>query len=101
MVAELDANPCILAADLAANDTARARISRFTAYEEGELLSLSSGEVTATIGGGLLDWAGFDPEMGAAQALVESGNVGAIGDRELRLLLSRWAGFLKERRRFR
>ena len=32
--------------------------------------------------------------------MVESGNIGAIGDRQLRLLLSRWAGLLEEKRRF-
>ena len=50
--------------------------------------------------GDWLDWAGFDPEMGSAQALVESGNIGAIADRGLRLRLSRWAGLLEEKRRF-
>ena len=50
--------------------------------------------------GDAMVWAGFDPEMGSAQALVESGNIGAIGDRTLRLLLSRWAGLLEEKRRF-
>ena len=46
-----------------------------------------------------LQWAGFDPEMGSVQAFVESGNVGAISDRQLRLLLARWAGLLEKRRR--
>lgn len=99
MVAEFEANLRIVETDLAANDTAQARIASFVDLEERELLSMSSEDLTATIGG-WLSWSGFDPEMGSAQALVESGNIGAIGDRQLRLLLSRWAGLLEEKRRF-
>ena len=99
MLAEFEANLRIVESDLAANDTAHARIVSFAERGERELQSMSSEDVTATIGG-WLDWAGFDPEMGSAQALVESGNIGAIGDRRLRLLLSGWAGLLEERRRF-
>lgn len=99
MVEEFEANLRILESDLAANDTARARLGSFTERDDGELLAMSSAEVTAAIGG-WLQWAGFDPYLGAAQALVESGNLGVIGDRRLRLLLSQWAGLLEEKRRF-
>lgn len=99
MVAEFEANLRILQADLSANDTAQARLASFAGKGEEELQAMSSAEVTAAIGS-WLQWAGFDPEMGAAQALVESGNIGVIGDRRLRLLLSRWAGLLEEKRRF-
>ena len=99
MLAEFEANLRILEADLAVNDTARARIASFVDRDDRELQSMSSAQVTATIGD-WLDWAGFDPEMGSAQALVESGNIGAIADRGLRLRLSRWAGLLEEKRRF-
>ena len=85
MIAEFEANLRILEADLAANDTARARIVSFVDLEESELLSMRSEELTEAIGG-WLSLSGFDPEMGSAQALVESGNTGAIGDRQLRLL---------------
>jgi hypothetical protein len=99
MLAEFEANLRILEADLAANDTAHARIVAFSQLGLNELESMSSQDVTAAIGS-WLSWAGFDPEMGSAQALVESGNTGAIADRELRLLLSRWAGLLEEKQRF-
>ena len=99
MVAEFEANLRIVESDLAANDTAHARIVSFAERGDGELQAMSSDDVTATVGG-WLDWAGFDPEMGSAQALVESGNIGAIADRRLRLLLSEWSGLLEERRRF-
>ena len=99
MVAEFEANLRILESDLAANDTARTRVASFVDLRERELQAMSSAQVAATIGR-WLDWSGFDPEMGSAQALVESGNIGAIGDRGLRLLLSRWAGLLEEKRRF-
>lgn len=99
MVAEFEANLRILDADLATNDTAQARVASFVDQGDPELQAMSSAQITAAIGG-WLDWAGFDPEMGAAQALVESGNIGVIDDRQLRLLLSRWAGLLEEKRRF-
>ena len=99
MVAEFEVNSSILESDLAVNDTARARIASFVDLREGELQAMSSAEVAEMIGR-WLTWAGFDPEMGSAQALVESGDMGAIGDRELRLLLSRWAGLLDEKRRY-
>ena len=50
-------------------------------------------------GSGSFASAGFDPELGSVQALVESGNLGAVGDRELRLRLSRWDGLLEQCRR--
>ncbi|MBT8404065.1 MAG: hypothetical protein KJP18_09420 [Gemmatimonadetes bacterium] len=99
MLAEFEANLDILEADLAANDTSQARIAAFLDLGAEELQATPSEELTGTIGR-WLDWAGFDPEMGSAQALVESGNIGAIDDRGLRLLLSRWAGLLEEKRRF-
>jgi hypothetical protein len=99
MRAEFEANLRILEADLAANDTAHARVTAFSQLGADQLEGMSSQDVTAAIGS-WLSWSGFDPEMGTAQALVESGNVGAIADRELRLLLSRWAGLLEEKRRF-
>jgi len=69
MVAEFEANLRIVESDLAANDTAHARIASFTDQGELELQSMSSEDVTATIGG-WLDWSGFDPETGSAQALA-------------------------------
>lgn len=99
MIAEFEANLRILEADLAVNDTAHARVVAFSQLGVDELASMSSEDVTATIGR-WLDWAGFDPEMGSARALVESGGTGAIADGELRLLLARWAGLLEEKRRF-
>ena len=88
MATEFEANLRIVETDLAANDTAHARAVAFASQDDRELQSASSDQVTAEIGS-WLNWAGFDPEMGSAQALVESGNIGAISDRRLRLLLSR------------
>ena len=99
MVTEFQANLRIVEADLAANDTAHARAVGFASQDDRELQSAPSDQITAEIGS-WANWAGFDPEMGSAQALVESGNIGAISDRKLRLLLSRWAGLLEEKRRF-
>lgn len=99
MLVEFVANIRILESDLAVNDTSRVRFSFLNGLSEEELIAVPSEELSSRLGG-YLDWAGFDPEMGIVQALVESGNVGAVNDRTLRLLLSRWAGQLEEKRRF-
>ena len=99
MLAEFATNLRILESDLAVNDTSQARLRFLPSLTESELLTLPSDELTMQVSG-YLDWAGFDPEMGIVQALVESGNLGTVSDRSLRLLLSRWAGLLEEKRRF-
>ncbi len=45
-------------------------------------------------------WATFDPALGASQAIIESGYIGFIKDRELRGLLSKWIGLLKLQNRY-
>lgn len=99
MLAEFEANLRILESDLAVNDTSRVRFAFLPSLTEAELLAVRDEELTSRLSG-YLDWAGFDPEMGIVQALVESGNVGTVSDRSLRLLLSRWAGLLGEKQRF-
>jgi len=99
MLAEFDANLRILESDIAVNDTSQVRFSFLPSLTEEELAAVGDEELTQRLSG-YLDWAGFDPEMGIVQALVESGNLGAVDDRPLRLLLSRWAGLLEEKRRF-
>ena len=99
MAAEFETNIRILEADLAANDTSQARMAFFDELTDADLQAMPDEELTDRFGG-WPDWSGFDPEMGIVQALVESGNLGAVDDRELRLLLSRWAGLLEEKRRF-
>jgi hypothetical protein len=42
----------------------------------------------------------FRSDDGNVQALVRSGNLGAIEDRDLRLRLSTWSGLLDEKTRF-
>jgi len=99
MLDEFDENVVILASDLAANDTALARMSFLDALGDPELQALSSEELIDRLGSSPV-WQGFDPEMGTAQALVESGTVASITDRDLRLHLAKWSGLLEERRRF-
>lgn len=99
MVAEFRENREILRADLAENDSVRTRWRGFLALDDADMLAMGDERF-----GGLLQFssvgrAGFDPAMGSVQALVESGNVTAIRDRELRLRLARWAGLLSEGRR--
>ncbi len=99
IVEEFQANLRILEADIAANDTSQARLSYLNDLTDAEVFAIPPEELTDRFGG-FLEWAGFDPEMGIVQALVESGNVSLVSDRTLRLHLSRWAGLLEERRRF-
>lgn len=99
MIAEFRANIRILQEDLAENEASRVRLGFLDALDDAELQALSSEYLSERLDG-FPNWAGFDPEMGSAQALVESGNVGAIAEREFRLRLSKWAGLLEEKRRF-
>lgn len=99
MVEEFRENLAILESDLATNYSVVAELSRFATISDEELLSLPDPafEPWAAVE---LTWAGFDPMMGSTQALVQSGNLGAIADRDLRLRLSTWAGLLEEKTRF-
>ncbi|NNE47444.1 MAG: hypothetical protein HKN37_12390 [Rhodothermales bacterium] len=99
MLAEFEANLRILESDISVNDTTQIRFGFLPRLTDAELAAVSDEELTRRLGG-YLDWAGFDPAMGIVQALVESGNLRAVDDRPLRLLLSRWAGLLEEKRRF-
>lgn len=99
MMAEFVQNIRILESDLNENAIASTYFSELAEMDDTTLLSLSDAELTATYGG-FPDWAGFDPEMGAAQALVQSGNLGILSDPELRILMSRWAGLLTASKRF-
>ena len=51
---------------------------------EDELLAIPDATLTGQLYPYMI-WAGFDPEMGSVQALVESGQIGVVGDRQLRL----------------
>ena len=96
---EFQANLRILKADIASNDKYQIKLGSLSELSDVELLAIPSEELTEQLKFSV-DWAGFDPEMGIVQALVESGNVSVISDREVRLHLSQWAGLLKEKRRF-
>lgn len=95
MVAEFESNIQILDDDLAKNAEARPRFAVLSGLSDDELLAVPDSVLSEKLDNYVL-WAGFDPDMGSVQALVESGNLGAVGDRELRLRLARWAGFLNE-----
>lgn len=99
MVAEFEANIRILEADLATNEGARPRMAILEGLSGEALKALTDEQLTGMFYP-YIDWAGFDPEMGTVQALVESGNLALVSDRELRLGLARWAGLLENRRRF-
>lgn len=99
MVEEFRINLTILESDLKTNYAVLESINQFAELSDEELLA-SPDSAYAAWASGDLDWAGFDPMMGNVQALVQSGNLGAIADRELRLRLSTWSGLLAEKTRF-
>ena len=99
MIIEFEANLRILDADIAINEDVRNGIDVLVGISDNALFSLADAKLSQQLNP-YLNWAGFDPEMGSVQAFVESGNIGAIGDRALRLLLARWAGLLEMRRRY-
>jgi hypothetical protein len=98
IIVEFESNIQILDADIAENEESRKRIGMLNGLSDEALLALDDSMLSEQFEP-YLQWAGFDPEMGSIQAFVDSGNVGTISDRELRLLLSRWAGLLEKRRR--
>lgn len=99
MVAEFEANIRTLEADLASNEGARPRTAILEGLSIEELMALTDEQMTG-IAYPSISWAGFDPAMGAVQALVESGNLAVVSDRRMRLLLARWTGLLVNNRRF-
>lgn len=98
MIVEFEANIRILDADITENEEARNRIGMLDRLNDDALLALDDSNISEQLVPYLL-WAGFDPEIGSIQAFIENGNVGAISDRQLRLLLSRWSGLLVKNRR--
>lgn len=99
MVEEFRDNLSILESDLRTNRAVYASLNQFVELGEQEILALPDAAYYPWSAGDLR-WAGFDPMMGSAQALVQSGNLGVIADRKLRLLLSNWSGLLEEKTRY-
>jgi len=99
MLEEFRTNLTILESDLAENAQVAAVLDRFAGLGEAALLA-EPDSAFAYFDSGDLIWAGFDPMMGSAQAMVQSGNLGAIADRDLRLRFSNWSGLLDEKTRF-
>jgi hypothetical protein len=99
MLVEFESNVRILNADIAFNEEARELYAVLSGLSDEVLFAIPDADLSRRFGSGSLNSAGFDPELGSVQALVESGNIGAVGDRELRLRLSRWEGLLEQCRR--
>ena len=99
MLVEFESNILILDADIVFNDDARELIGALSGLSDEALFAIPDAVLSTQFGSGNLESAGFDPELGSVQALVKSGNLGAVGDRELRLLLSRWDGLMEQCRR--
>lgn len=99
IVAEFEANIRILEEDLAANGDARPRMAILEGLSNEALMALSDQQLTGIFYPNF-DWNGFDPALGTVQALVQSGNLAVVSDREMRLGLARWVGLLESNRRF-
>jgi hypothetical protein len=99
MLVEFESNVRILDGDIAFNEEARKHFAALSDLSDEALFAIPDSILSRQFGSGILDSAGFDPELGSVQALVESGNLSAVGDRELRMRLSRWAGLLEQCRR--
>ena len=99
MLVEFESNILILDADIVFNDDARELIGALSGLSDEALFAIPDAVLSTQFGSGNLESAGFDPELGSVQALVKSGNLGAVGDRELRLRLSRWDGLMEQCRR--
>ena len=99
MLVEFESNARILIADIAFNEGARELVAKLSGLSDEALLAIPDVVLSQQFGNGSFVSAGFDPELGSVQALVESGNLNAVGDRKLRLRLSRWDGLLEQCRR--
>lgn len=99
MLVEFESNTRILDADIAHNEEAREHIAMLAGLSDEALFEIPDAVLSEQFGAGNFSSAGFDPELGSVQALVRSGNLGAVGDRGLRLRLSRWEGTLEQCRR--
>lgn len=99
MLVEFESNSRILETDIAYNEVARERIASLPGLSDESLFLIPDNVLSSQFGSGSFISAGFDPEMGIVQALVDSGNLGAVEDRDLRLRLSRWGGLVEQCRR--
>ncbi|MEL7374364.1 MAG: hypothetical protein AAGJ36_07865, partial [Pseudomonadota bacterium] len=99
MITEFEENVAILEADIAQNVGFQAQARQLVEGEGNLIGTLPDAELLKRLER-IYNWAGFDPAMGAAQALVDSGSIVAIADRDLRLRMTRWSGQLTADKRF-
>lgn len=98
---EFEQNVAILESDLDENAGALRTIEAITKLSPAELANLGGPEAAQRFDAVTnLVTAGFDPAMGSAQALVSSGDLGAITDPALRAALAHWTALLEEKERF-
>lgn len=98
MVEEFQENLAILESDRAINDSIRGGWARILDDGPASLLAMDEATLEARLANTRY-WAGFDPAMGTVRSIVANGDLSVIRDRELRYLLSRWAGLIEENTR--
>lgn len=99
IAAEFETNIRILESDLATNQAERPKMTFLQNLDGKALMAISDEQLTVAFQKSGW-WAGFDPEMGNVQAMVESGSTLIVSDRAMRLKLARWTGLLELNRRF-
>lgn len=98
IVEEFEENLRVLQVDSTINADSLPTFRQVATMDSTALLGMTAPEAREIFR--LPAWAHFDPVSGAAQALVSSGGLWAIEDRELRMVLSRWASLLKRYDRY-
>ena len=99
-VSEFRENVEILDADIAKNLAVYDLLVKIDGIPNSARLAMTDEESSELFASEKQFNAGFDPAMGAIDALVRSGDLRLIRDRELRLSLARWSALLTRANRF-
>ena len=99
-ISEFRENIEILDADIAKNVSVHDLLVKIDGIPNSALLAMTDEESSELFAVEKQFNAGFDPAMGAIDALVRSGDIRLIRDRELRLSLARWSALLTRAERF-
>ena len=95
---EFAGNIRILKADIQTNTRMADHFARLATMTDDGLVALSDDWWNQHIQS-FPEWAGFDPEIGIVEAVINSGTLSDISDPDFRLRLSRWAGLSREDQR--
>jgi hypothetical protein len=100
MTDEFSVNVTILKTDMEYNEGLDDYIDDISAMSSEDLAALTDEEASDLYEPFELLFASFDPAMGISRALVQSGYLGAVKSRSLRLALANWSALLEEKTRY-